>query len=193
MTEQHCEGKKKAWIEFRLDTNKNWEKLEVENPPISVDIIAPQAGWYDEYDGLFGDCKTPYFNQIYWLNDEDPTASYSMRADRQGTPPNCGKYGSLYRNNIFVYHANGYTRSEIKFKKPTCKLEIRDGTGTLIFSRETEKKNSKCPIEIRQITCDDECPPNHIKCECSKPPGYCCIPCGEIVGPLNALANRIRC
>ncbi|MBW4677840.1 MAG: hypothetical protein KME52_28745 [Desmonostoc geniculatum HA4340-LM1] len=42
------------------------------------------------------------------------------------------------------------------------------------------------------VTCDDNCPPGHIKCECDSYPGYCCIPCSEIRSEISSATATLR-
>lgn len=43
-----------------------------------------------------------------------------------------------------------------------------------------------------KITCDDDCPDGHLKCECSAYPGYCCIPCNEIKLGIQSITAAVR-
>jgi hypothetical protein len=42
-----------------------------------------------------------------------------------------------------------------------------------------------------KVSCNG-CPPNHIKCECSSYPGYCCISCAEIKSGIAATTALLR-
>lgn len=42
------------------------------------------------------------------------------------------------------------------------------------------------------VTCDDECPPGYMKCECNSYPGYCCISCSEIRSGINNATALLR-
>jgi hypothetical protein len=64
-------------------------------------------------------------------------------------------------------------------------LIIKDSRGNKLF--ETEVKDCNYTSN-----CGDECPPNHIKCECSGYPGYCCIPCSEIRNGIAAATAAVR-
>lgn len=50
-------------------------------------------------------------------------------------------------------------------------------------------KGKDCNFEV---ACDEDCPPDHVKCEHSAYPGYCCIPCKPTAEKINRLANKIR-
>lgn len=64
-------------------------------------------------------------------------------------------------------------------------LTIKNAQGVEIFKTEVKECG-----EV--VTCDDDCPPGHIKCQHSKYPGYCCIPCKQTAEKINDLANRIK-
>jgi hypothetical protein len=42
-----------------------------------------------------------------------------------------------------------------------------------------------------EVTCDDDCPEGHIRCESSGYPGYCCIPCTQLLQQINNLIRKI--
>jgi hypothetical protein len=51
------------------------------------------------------------------------------------------------------------------------------------------KKGTKCSFEV---ACDEDCPPDHVRCETNAYPGYCCVPCKPTAEKINNLANKIK-
>lgn len=65
-----------------------------------------------------------------------------------------------------------------------CQFSISDSTGQIY-----NKRFRTCPNY--EVSCGDECPPNHIRCKTTSYPGYCCLPCQPIARQINNLAARI--
>jgi hypothetical protein len=51
------------------------------------------------------------------------------------------------------------------------------------------KKGTKCSFEV---VCDEDCPPDHVRCETNAYPGYCCVPCKPTAEKINNLASKIK-
>lgn len=64
-------------------------------------------------------------------------------------------------------------------------LVVKDSEGNELFQRNV----SECTFKVN---CDDQCPPEHIKCESDHYPGYCCIPCSEVAGELAGITQQLR-
>ncbi len=65
------------------------------------------------------------------------------------------------------------------------KVTITDKNNSPVYQKVFEENP-----EIK-VSCDG-CPPNHIKCEHPRYPGYCCLPCKETANKINQVANKIR-
>lgn len=68
--------------------------------------------------------------------------------------------------------------------KKICEMQVIND-GRIIFSDQ-----GQCPCEF-SIQCGD-CPSGTTRCECSGYPGYCCLPCNEIVREIKAITNQVR-
>ena len=63
-------------------------------------------------------------------------------------------------------------------------LVVKNAQGNKIFEAEVKD----CDHEV---SCGDECPPGHIRCEHKAYPGYCCIPCQGTASKINNLASKV--
>ena len=66
-----------------------------------------------------------------------------------------------------------------------CSLEVLSGGQRLLEDR------GECPI-VYDVACDNDCPPDTVKCSSNAYPGYCCIPCSEIKNEIKAIASQVR-
>lgn len=69
--------------------------------------------------------------------------------------------------------------------KGRCVITVKH-QGNTIFTAQGEE-----PCNF-SVACDDDCPPDHIRCEQPRYPGYCCLPCQPIAQRINNLAARIK-
>lgn len=69
--------------------------------------------------------------------------------------------------------------------KPICTFKVLKNGNPIFIDK------GDCPISF-SVVCDDECPPNHLKCSSPGYPGYCCIPCSEIAGELRSITGQVR-
>lgn len=65
-----------------------------------------------------------------------------------------------------------------------CQITVTTEKGASYKS----SKGKNCNFEV---ACDEDCPPDHVKCEHPAYPGYCCIPCKSTAEKINNLANKI--
>lgn len=66
-----------------------------------------------------------------------------------------------------------------------CSFQIKDQQ-RILYS----KIFDSCPRY--EVSCSQECPDGYLKCLKAEYPGYCCIPCKQIVARINNLTNRIN-
>jgi hypothetical protein len=62
---------------------------------------------------------------------------------------------------------------------------VKDKYDNILFSDDTLTCNW-------QIICGDDCPAGTIKCCSNNYPGYCCVPCGEVKGRIDALIASFK-
>lgn len=66
----------------------------------------------------------------------------------------------------------------------SCGISVRDTTGEIY-----NKQFGICPTY--EVVCGDECPPGYLKCKTTSYPGYCCIPCSDVLRRINNLSAKL--
>ncbi|MGD1909564.1 MAG: hypothetical protein ACFB2X_01455 [Rivularia sp. (in: cyanobacteria)] len=67
-----------------------------------------------------------------------------------------------------------------------CKLKIFNHQGKVLYEEEGD-----CPLTF-EVTCDDDCPSGHIKCNSNKYPGYCCVNCKDFTSKIRSLGSKLK-
>lgn len=70
--------------------------------------------------------------------------------------------------------------------KKRCKISVKTTSGGILINEEGD-----CPVDYN-VACNDDCPPNTVRCSSDAYPGYCCIPCNEIKSEIKAITNHVR-
>lgn len=186
-----CEGKKKATITLVFADGAK-EKIISDNPPVQVTTKQITASslkkiyvvgtaynsscqalpGYEEYRG-----EVPLNTQVHLVQSSG------------GICPNGVQYHVANAGgSTGTEWVNGSTSiKEIYIPTSGCQFKIDDATG-IIYNKLLE--NQACPTY--NISCDDNCPPGHMKCCSSSYPGYCCIPCSEIKGGIQGATAYLR-
>lgn len=66
-----------------------------------------------------------------------------------------------------------------------CQIIVKDKQGIVVFD-----KTGNCPLNYT-VTCDEDCPEGHCKCDTIEYPGYCCLPCSQVAKKLLVVARNI--
>jgi hypothetical protein len=193
MTE-YCRNKDRAVITFTIDGQS--ERLEVSPTPVKVEenpvgAIDPSTHCNNMIEPIniktYGEIETiklltPTFAKLNAERNQeterpcpipqivgDRLVSYFDGQDLGNYELN--KYGCCYE----VYYKGGDRKQ----------LKVTDGNGNTVYDKTGNIKNLK-------VGCDSDCPDGHIKCQCNKYPGYCCIDCNEYVEKIKNAARRIK-
>lgn len=206
----YCEGKSKAKVNYQFPGGLK-DTYVSDSPPIDVVVesvnpeqILTQSTTNSTFDGS---TQTTY---NFSINAPDPVPDNADVFLISGRWDDIGSIGSFTSPNIPNQH-NVYDgiplhigRSGIVKGTVTntiigqCSLTI-----SLQWRLSTQYglKVLKDGVILHQVTgngypkfdvsCDEGCPPHHIRCEITSYPGFCCISCESIAQRINNLAARI--
>jgi hypothetical protein len=163
-----CEGKERAVIYVKHGDYQ--EKIISKNPPIEVE--KKPGGWimhYTYYDPTNG-CETSQRQEPL-----EGKASDSWTSDFLMPNTSCTQAGNwnVRRNGGIIQVSSPIDKPSFEYK-PNCTLTIKDKKG-LLFKKEFE---GECPQV--SVGCDDDCPPQHMRCRTTAYPGYRCVPCSQL-------------
>jgi hypothetical protein len=166
--------------------------------PISVEIknSAPQNynpdGYkltlklYDPFSSSVGGYgMASFIVRGYSVGDNNPNYGQSVTIiDCSGASKGVGFIWPQDMGTIFI-------DSSVKCSSPsedtTDTITVKPkGTNKILFTA-----TGKHAVSYN-VVCGDECPPGHIKCDCNEYPGFCCIPCSEIIGGIRSAISAIR-
>ena len=169
-----CEGKRTAKLTY---TRANGNKVSTEFPaPINVETEHGAKLWRYGGSGVNTDCSPI---GTYEFTAQGENASITTRSDNPSFP-GC-TIQVIVIDGIEQYGAfagDAYLIPEDE----ECIIKVVD---------KNFQDSYKCGTEY-EITCDEDCPKNHMKCKCSKYPGYCCLPCSDIVPKIKNLASKLK-
>ncbi|MBD2412212.1 hypothetical protein FACHB389_35910 [Nostoc calcicola FACHB-389] len=170
-----CAGKRKAIVKY-TKPNKERVRVELNQVPINITIEPSSPGTYRFYG--VGDDKLFYEFTASGIN---PGYSVNSGFNGRGMTPTMN---SAFIKPQSYYYVSGYGIQEI-VKAVGCQIKITGSSN--VFTDTVE-----CPNGNYEVSCDDECPLGHIRCECDSYPGYCCIPCSEIRSEIAAATTALR-
>lgn len=169
----YCSGKKNATV--FLD---NRERIISESVPITVECN----------QGNLQRVTTNTGRVVYCINPRMGSLSRCIALNYQNTLLTDCSDGT--DDNNWCFDNNEYITSIASAEasnSPKCgvgdQLVIKDKNNNTIYTHQG------C-LEFK-VSCDDECPPDHIRCQITAYPGYCCIPCSTVAARVNALAARL--
>ncbi|WP_156818174.1 hypothetical protein [Mastigocladopsis repens] len=194
-----CEGANKATINL-FKNGSIYKRIVVDSPPVTLECLKSQKECQAvivAVEVLFSSGRTQVYSDRLWspISDLIIENNSVIRIKNRGYPSIEGCREEAHR--IFYFVSDG----TIKAAKI---ISITDASGNSFADSQSEgirirnKENTivfeemNIPCEGHQISCDDECPPGHIRCETSAYPGYCCIPCNEIKSEIAAMRSIIR-
>lgn len=70
----------------------------------------------------------------------------------------------------------GYIKNLVFTPSPTpedCEIKVKNNSGVEVY-----KKVSACPVKWNSA-CENDCPPQHLKCKTTAYPGFKCVPCSN--------------
>lgn len=188
-----CFGDSKATVYYK-DESGNDAVFSTNNTPINVDcdnqVRTGKFIYTVAFTGyFFGTCNPGNGN----FGGEFIADSYTETPALPFT-----NYGTCFANK-YEFFIDGNKTDEIKvtsdrtitsrlnpnYSKGGNHLIIKNAQGIEIFKRKVQSCDYR-------IACGNECPPNHIKCKCNSYPGYCCIPCSEVVGGIKSITAAVR-
>lgn len=206
----YCHGKTKATVKYTVNKQNRVFVASQNFLPIDVIVTDGQKEITQNFIKSFnGDVLTTYSFTVNAPSElpEDKTPEIYLMS---GTWDDCGSIGSFNSpctyGQIYTYSGsplligrglsiNGtvknllrhycYVNLLLKWLVGTQVLKIFDQSGNLIFSDSGENITFN-------VICNDDCPPNHIKCNCPQYPGFCCIPCSEIKNGITAATAAVR-
>ena len=94
----------------------------------------------------------------------------------------------ILKNGVIVHKfapLGWYSVAVKSIEKIKGEIKISDATG-LIWTQEFLDTPSFT------ISCDDDCPEGQIKGHSNRPPGYCCLPCGDIRDDIASIKSMLR-
>lgn len=172
-----CEGKARARIFVTFKDGRK-EEIVIEPAPADVTVVSqfnPSCGrpgtWqYFTRDDLSSDTRTVagYENDSFIVTGECSRQVYlrnaACGADRFVEGDGNCPAGSTRISNTKFTPSN---------TPESCEIVIKNSGGIVIY-----KKQAECPIRWK-AACDDDCPPQSLKCKTAGYPGYKCKPCSE--------------
>lgn len=206
----YCEGKTKAKVNYQFPGGLK-DIYVSDNPPIDVvveSVSAIQLLAQSTTDLTFdGSTQTTYnftINAPNTVPDNADVFLISGRWDDIGsigsfTSPNIPNQHNVYNGVPLLIGRSGVVKGTVTNTiigqcSLTISLQWR-------LSTQYRLKILKDGVVIHQITgngypkfdvsCDEGCPPHYIRCQTTKHPGFCCIPCQGVSQQINSLATRL--
>jgi hypothetical protein len=190
-----CIGSKKATItiEGPLKIVSNNPGVDVElTPPGGMRITLAGTGVRSDWVG------EPL--EVSWVDGSGtPNDSYSLKILTCTLEIGCGAaspsptgqrcvQARIIKNGQEVHKfapLGWYAVSLKEVKKIPAEMKVIDNTG-VIFTKEFAETPKFT------ISCDDDCPEGQIKGHSNRPPGYCCLPCGDVRDEIATIKAMLR-
>ena len=187
---KYCQNKKTATVAFvKKDGTKG--QIKVEPAPVEVECGNGQGKY-------IYDLKTSGFKPNTCIPDGGYQFGGQRIADLYQLGTTTEKFSGVVCSYVSIKWyvgdkvvANDVVSPQYKISKvpnPNTgnRLIVKDGNGKTVL----QEDNVNC--ELTKVSCDDECPPDHIRCETNRYPGHCCIPCKSTASKIDNLASRIK-
>lgn len=196
---EYCTSKNKATVTFLI--NKGTERVVSSICPVVVECSPFSAIITVLGDGEDGNKHVPNVRASETVEGGSLEDKYSLRLVECTVEIGCSsnspntqtkeKYyqAQLLRNGIYTGkhygHIGWYSAAIESVVNNNINFKIANSSGVLF-----EKTYPQCPSF--EVSCDEDCPPGHIRCDSAGYPGYCCIPCAELAQRVNAMTRRLR-
>lgn len=194
-SQTYCENKDRAVITFVIDGNP--ERIEVSPTPVTVEENPTGA---IEPSTVCNDMREPINIKTYGEIDriELLTPQFArLTPERNAEFPRDCPIPQIVGDRLVSYFDGPEGDENYKLNKYGCcymvyykggdkkRLKITDGNNNIVYDKTGVVKNLK-------VGCDSDCPDGHLKCDCNRYPGYCCIPCDEYATKISNAARRIK-
>lgn len=207
----YCQGKNKAIVTYRFKNNAS-KKFEANSNQLPINVTTGLSGNSQRVSASFSGSFDGSVKRSYGFTCEAPVqvprnqpVEVYLLSGRWDDHGSCGSYstgygiiktfsGEILIGTTAIITGNVVNEQPVEcnyavtlqWRYGACEINVFDNNQNNIFNDKGD-----CPVTFN-VTCDDECPPGHLKLNSPNYPGYCCIPCSEVVGGIKSITAAVR-